>query len=691
MKNFFKDSIYENLSSVENLVSSKWHELNKKYIDGYSASSYWLSFSQSEQQSLNLRTKSELTYALVQVCRTVNIIRHKFGVGEAKALSVKWASDFRNNNTLDDHFVYLSPAPLLNKSNLTIHQKYDVIVGQAFLCSVQKHIIPQKIYKFLNRCKSYVESNAKLQFSIFFDYGSIYFKSGDEFFFPIISPKKDNWDSKTSKDITPIETPFNYPNNKDFYLYTNINISLFMEWHSIWRAIEQNICEKAISNEYKGSLGYLLAHRNFYLDRKFDAVLKEVVEVCDFEWIPKIWHLLIINKVFNREIPDKMHDVYKMILNLADEILITDPYENSETRFCSVIHLMCKVSELLKDLKSKKLDLFGNETNVDNLSEKLKKKIKKYTDDISKTGIGDSMAKSSDIISKVTHIKLTSSIKDFVVGDEKALRNYALEQFASSMIVKDPNPNNQIIDATYKKIMQENIKYIDFLKNNLIARSYKKIGHEYSMKNGNLDENNLWKLSFNNEESENIFHHSITPDLSDSINITILFDNSGSMENRKTPSRIQICNKIAVILREVTSGLLNSKLDFYSFSNNDFYKFDINPKSVCMQRAEGGTQEGFAIIKAAWFIENYGFDCENDNFLKKHLIVIGDGAVIDWQVKNALKILKEYTNIKFYHIGLDGAYTKEFGDDVYGRDNYSIIPSENLMHKLCSTIVKILS
>ena len=110
-----------------------------------------------------------------------------------------------------------------------------------------------------------------------------------------------------------------------------------------------------------------------------------------------------------------------------------------------------------------------------------------------------------------------------------------------------------------------------------------------------------------------------------------------------------------------------------------------------MQRAEGGTQEGFAIIKAAWFIENYGFDCENDNFLNKHLIVIGDGAVIDWQVKNALKILKEYTNIKFYHIGLDSAHTKEFGDDVYGRDNYSIIPSENLMHKLCSTIVKILS
>ena len=687
MKNFLQNSIYDNLDNKENLVTSFWEDCKKKFNDGLSCSKNWLTF--KDEEDLDLKRKEELSFALIQICRTVNIIRTKFGVGKSKSLRVQWASKSNQINTLDDDFVYLSPSPLLKKSDLNLHQKYDVVIGQAFLCSVQKHIISTKLFYFVNTLKDLNDSIPNLVVDIKFDNGNIYFKNNQDIivFWTDIVESFNNRE-KFFKDIDCLH----YDGNKDFYLYPQIVLSDFLEWHNIWRAIEQNICEKAISNEYKGSISYLFAHRNFYLNKKFDSILEDVVKFYDLEWIPKIWHLLVINNILSINKITNVHPVYQNILELADKILIHDPFQTSEKRLASVIHLICKVSEFIDKLKTQEISI----STPNSIPDSLKKKFSKLSSNISNTGIGEAIAKSSDIVEKSTHKKYVQKIPPLTVGDEKSLKLFEFEYLSSNLEVFDLSNhirNDFLTEKRYKEIALKNSKYIEFLKENLSMRSYQLSGDDFSLKSGMLDENNLWKLACKDEESESVFYQKFLTEKSDNINLNIVFDNSASMDNcgnSKIP-RIVSCNILAVILNELTANLPNSKLNFYSFAGDKFYIFKNNRYAVCNQYAHGGTKEEQAILKAACFIENDLEVSEQDKFFKKYLIFVGDGFVNPTKVKSSLEKLKEHTNIRFFHIGLDNSYGKEFGEHVYGKGNFAIVQSENLIKNLCSVIVKILS
>lgn len=688
MNNIYTNSIFDNLDKKENLVSKYNCKLKEKYNLGYSSSSYWLSFDEDDLFDTDQKKKSELTYALVQICRSVNIIRHKLGIGENRSLKVKWASDKNHINSNLDDYIYLSSSPFFLRSKLTLYQKYDVVVGQAFLLSVQKHIIPHRLLNFIHRLKNMLLADIDFQITIIFDDGKIFFKNKDIFFL-----YQSELNSQKGKCYYEEKDYLEFKGNNDFYSYSNLSLKNFVEYINIWRIIEQDICEKAISNEYSGSLGYLHAHREYFTDKKFNSLLKEIVLYYDLEWMSKVWHLLIINNFNNQKITN-VHPVYKKIMELADQILITDYKESSERRFASVVLLICKVSEFMEELKFKTI---GLESEKNNLRISKQKKIDKFLDDVyknKKIGLGDAIAAPDNICNKPSHKKVTDSIPPLEIGNEQMLKNLEMKFFSQVMSEVDFKEkiryNKAIVSSKYSRIVNENIKFIEYLKENLKMRSYNIFSNEYSMKNGNLDEYNLWKLSLNNEESENIFYQKFFSEKAENIYLTIVFDNSGSMASgalKKT--RIEICNDIAVVLREVISNCKNSRLDVFSFSGLNFYKFESDLETVCFQKAEGNTNEGFAITKAACHIQNFTQSNQEVHYTK-YLIVVGDGNVNQIQVKNALKLIENNTDIKFFHIGIDNCYSYQYGEYLYGKDNFAIIPSKNLMQYLCMAVLKIL-
>ena len=702
MRDFYKGSIYENVSSSKNWITFDWDKYKEKYKAGYSSSSTWIDINyDDEDENSKKRSKENLNYALIQVCRSVNLIRHKFGIGENKALSVKWAIDTNQTNTLDDNVVYLSPSPLLSRSNLTIQQRYDVIIGQALLSSVQKHIIPSRLYKFLKRCAAF-DSNNKIEITI--DNESISFSNGSfklNYCESYYSYKLDQSNKNVvKKTLHQSLENIPYKNRLGFYNYNNLTFGMFNEWYNIWRAIEQDITEKAITNEYKGSASYLFVHRDYYLDKKFSSILEETVQYFDLEWLPKVWHLLIIHNILEPKKITKVHPVYERIIKMADETLILNPFEDSETRFCSVVELMGKVSNLIEELQFEEFSVTLSSSNSNNnpLPEKIKNKISKISDDISKTGLSDALGKFGNIIEKKSHRSLVSN-ECFDVGDENALKFFEL-----NLLSKGLNDTDKVdcyrykyryySDDMYNIMANKNKSYIDFLKQSLLIRSFDFVSEEFSMKNGFLDENNLWKIMFNNQESENIFYQKTMPRTSDNVHITLVFDNSGSMgyfSNEAQDSRISICNQIAVILKEVVSALPNVRLDIFSYYETKFVSYENDPKSVAYQISEGGTPEGPAIAKATYMMEKFRNENPDVYYGKRYLIFVGDGVVNIESVTKSLDFVKNNTNIKFFHIGIDGAYDNDYGETVYGKGNFVVVPSQNLKHNLCMSIVKILS
>jgi hypothetical protein len=214
------------------------------------------------------------------------------------------------------------------------------------------------------------------------------------------------------------------------------------------------------------------------------------------------------------------------------------------------------------------------------------------------------------------------------------------------------------------------------------------------MKSGYVDENNLWKLSFKNEDAENIFYQRSLPKTSDNVQIAILFDNSGSMSQSSAnleQSRICICNKIAVVLNEVVKSLTNVKIDFYSFSDRNFYSFEKDVYAIANQNPMGSTNEGLALAKTVYNMETFRVNNPEKFYGKRYLFAVGDGYTNPEDVHKTLEFMRNNTNIRFFHFGIDNAYTPEYGKMLYGENNFTIIPSSDLMYHLCTAIVKLLS
>lgn len=673
----YADSIYDYDYDSVNKVTTSYKDYSSKYKDGYSASSYWLNFSNYKVAD----DVSKLKDGLAFVCRSVNIIRHRYGKGDDKSLFVQWANEITQINTHDNNIVYLNPSPLIDSNKgFTENQKYDVIIGQALLASVQKHLVSLDCSFFSNNLLS-VENNVSI------------ICEGEEL--RVVS--LDNKGNKVGV-VNYIDGRFDdngnqlyqehivYSGNKESFSSINTSALFVNGAIQVWRAIEQVIAETAISNEYRGSIAYLYSHRNFYNDSKYAATLRNALKVYDDNNCELLAIALAVHNVLNdneKIQKDEVNEFYHPVIDMASTILRSKPDCDSETRLCSALHFSAWLSEYI--IKKREENNFEDKDKVSNSD--MNRVI-----DLTKNGLCPSLV--NTVCKKQEHCNQVSEIKGLEVGDEKGIRNMELESILEGFQDVDITEENfykgkESSYSEYSKFRSIYQRYIDMLRERLFVRTTDLTAPEFNLKSGNLDENGLWKLCDKSDDGNSIFYQENTPQKIEKCNINILFDNSGSMASNK---RIDICRQVAVIMNEAVKGISNISLNFYSFTDSKFYKFE-NHEDLVAMREQGGTDEGGAMGCVLREINNKKLERYtngDEEHEKTYFLALGDGQTEQDKVKKSLELIRR-DGIKFFHIGIDDAYDKEYGDKLYGKDSYAIIPSKNLLYVLCNFLVKALT
>jgi len=707
-KNSFKkksyDSIYDYDRLTENKVTKAGSNYSERYKNGYSASSYWFNPSTSlisSESTQEKKIESKLKESLAFICRSVNIIRHRYGMGNDKSLSVQWADSTMQYNTKENNIVFLNPSPLLDTNiTFTDNQRYDVIVGQALLSSVQKHLISSNCTLFANNLLTVSESvsivceGEKLKIILLDSKGKVTNSIN------YIENRNGCGDLVEEQDYLP------YDNNTNDFACVNMPAIFVNGAVQVWRSIEQVIAETAISNEYRGSIAYLYSHRNFYNDAKYGNSLKQAVKVYDKENAELVAFVLTINNVLNDNSKisrSECHSFYHPIIDMIENILQTNPSSTAESRLASSLQFSSVLYEYIQKRKEEG-GSGGSGTKVEGEEgegegeEKSKEKegtlsdsVLKKISDLTKNGLAPSL--NNMVCKKETHCKHSKSIGKLDVGDEKGIRNLEVDLLSHGFT--DVNiaeegfyKSKQYIKDKYTKIANSFRQYIDMLRERLFIRTLDLSAPEFNMKSGNIDESSLWKLCDNSEDNNSIFYQNNVPNKIEKCHINILFDNSGSMSDR---NRIQTCREIGVVLNEAVKGIPNVKLSFYSFTDSKFYKFE-NPEDIVAMKEQGGTDEGGAMGCTMREINNHRTQklIEGDDDQEKtFFLAIGDGMTDGDKVKKSLDFIKR-ENIRFFHVGIDNAYTEEHGNTMYGKDGFAIIPSENLMSCLCGFLLKAL-
>ena len=676
----YADSIYDYDYDSVNKVTTSYKDYSSKYKDGYSASSYWLNFSNYQVAD----DVSKLKDGLAFVCRSVNIIRHRYGKGDEKSLVVQWASETTQINTHDNNIVYLNSSPLIETTKgFTENQKYDVIIGQALLSSVQKHLVSLDCSLFSNNLLC-VENNIsiicegeELRVISLDDKGN---KIGTVNY---IDGRFDNEGSQIFQEHIV------YSGNKEPFCAINISALFVNGAIQIWRAIEQVIAETAISNEYRGSIAYLYSHRNYYNDIKYSSTLRDALKTYDDDNCELLSIALAVHNVLNDNEKIEKKDVdsfYHPIIDMITSVLRNKPDCDSETRLCSALHF----SAWLSDYIIKKREQNGN-GNGDNDGEVSNSDMNRIID-LTKNGLCPSLV--NTVCKKQEHCTKVADIKGLEVGDEKGIRNMELESIISGF--QDVNITQENFyrgkESTYSEYTSYRNKYrqyIDMLRERLFVRTTDLTAPEFNLKSGTLDEHGLWKLCDKSDDGNSIFYQQNTPQKVEKCSINILFDNSGSMSTNK---RIDVCRQIAVIMNEAVKGIPNISLNFYSFTDSRFYKFENNEDLVAM-REQGGTDEGGAMGCVLREINNRKLERYangDEEYEKTYFLALGDGQTDVDKVRKSLELIKR-DGIKFFHIGIDNAYDKDYGEKVYGQDSFAIIPTENLLYVLCNFLVKALT
>lgn len=693
----YYESIYDYDANTENKVTKSYSNYSERYKSGYSASSYWLSSSFGVEKKQEDKLKESLAF----ICRSVNIIRHRYGVGIGKALTVQWADSTMQFNSGSNEIVYLNPSPLLESNgNYNDNQKYDVIVGQALLSSVQKHLISSECTMFsnnlltINTNVSIVCEEDKLKVILVDEHGK-------QTMAIKFAEKRDD------KGVLILDQDFLlYENNKEQFASLNMPAIFVNGSVQIWRAIEQVIAETAISNEYRGSIAYLYSHRNYYNDAKYANSLRQAVKVYDKENAELISYALAINNVLNDNSKiekSECHSFYHTVIDMADAIIRKTPDSLPESRLASALHFSVKLHEYIQkrneegsskgegDEESSEGDGSsdsGSEEKEGTVSDANLKRIS----DLTKNGLTPSL--NNMVCKKESHCKATKNVGKLEVGDEKSIRNMEVDLLTKGFTDVNINQeyfykNEKYVRDKYDAIVSQHRQYIDMLRERLFVRTMDISAPEFNMKSGNIDEHSLWKLCDSSEENNAIFYQHNVPQKVEKCHINILFDNSGSMSER---NRINICREIGVIMNEAVKGIPNVKINFYSFTDNKFYKFD-NPVDIVAMKEQGGTDEGGAMGCTLREINNHRVErlinCDDD-YEKTFFLAIGDGMTEEEKVKKSLDFIKR-ENIKFFHVGIDNAYSEEHGESLYGKDGFAIIPTENLMPSLCNFLLKALT
>jgi hypothetical protein len=683
-----------------------WNKFQDYYENGGAYSSEWLrSFNINDKtMSNNMRhmdIKRELEYALVTCANSVNIVRPTFGFGKNKNLNVGWYNTL--NSIVDLPFsviskesknpeklctIFLDPAPIKLSSNYTCHQRYDAVIGDGLIQSVQKNSIDVISYEFFVAMRR--------------EGGSVY-----------VNGKEVTLKNSKNKEIYSfsVENEFMFPFQGMGVKDKRIGKKNLKFIKALWTAVELIAAEKYLVKNYVGAGPYVYAHRSFYKCKDYIKKLSNYSQQIKIErdilaFINLIYSILNPTDKFSR------HKFYSKFVNIIINLFNFDYKATSSERLYSVIccvmvgcYMLNKPGKWLKNKSSDNgiYNPFDSDISKEEYGEMVSDLKEKFEDYDISDGVNKLLSElkkngmmffdpsqNSDCV-REHHTQNSDCVREqhtmqsIDVGSSKQMAKEIFYQdlFNKMKFEEKFFSSNDVIE--YKNCIKKNSAIIDNIQENIKVISMMPRNPECGMKSGQIDEACLYKLvDFNEEE---IFYQDNIDKKLDCAAITIIMDQSESMSEN---NRVDLVKTCSIILSEALKGIHNLKLRFFGFSSNVIYNYNIDNDfySLGSIRNSGGTSEGEAIAEIISLI-SHEKEQKNEEDFNQYIFVLGDGEVDITSSMMAFSFAKS-CGFNIYHFGLDNAYSIEYGEKVYGKGKFALLPTKNLLHAFTSILCQLL-
>ena len=435
----------------------------------------------------------------------------------------------------------------------------------------------------------------------------------------------------------------------------------FASYKNVWQAIEQLVARDEVIKNWEGFIPYFVKHSEKYLSKK-DELQSLLNNTFNIECFSSMFAWNILFSGNSLTVPDQYVEIYKKCIKLLniDDLPADKRWEISK-----------KVVDTAKKYfidNSKDSDQ-NNGPNEDS----------EYSDE----DPGSCKVADNELFGDIVKNKSFSEAKDIDVEAPQE-EEYVCRIFESGGSPMDPRfifeNKNKKNPSSREKYLKKFKKEIQSISKSLLFRNSDFSIEDYGHESGNIDENSLHKLSY---DDYRIYSEKTTRSKK-SIAVCLLVDESGSMIEG---DRMDSAKEVAFVLAESMKSVDGLKVCVYGHTAQTkgyedveiacYKTFDQqDSSSIFEMRAKEQNLDGFAIkyVAKRFAEDSFSFD-------KKIMFVISDGAPegMGYGGKSAIKhtgsvceFCRKKMSVDIIGIGVDNAFSADTADKLYGK-NKSII------------------
>lgn len=440
----------------------------------------------------------------------------------------------------------------------------------------------------------------------------------------------------------------------------------FAPCKNIWQAVEQFVAREEVIKNWEGFIPYFVKHAEDYISEK-DKVQNLVNNTFSVEDFSSIFAWNIIYSENPLRVPHQYSEIYNECAKLLDiDNLAADKRWDFSKR---VIDVAKKYFEEKSGVPSGSRSSSSNQEPEDLSSESSSLCNQKITDN---ELFGEKIKNKSLPEAKNIDIE-ASQEEDYVC---RIYENCA-KPLEPKFIFKNEIKKNPSLREKYLKKFRKEIQSI---KKSLLFRNSDLSIEDYGHENGDIDENSLHKLSYDDYR----IYSEKTIRSRKNVAICLLVDESGSMTDT---DRIDSAKEVAFVLAESMKSIDGVKVSVFGHTaqtadNSDIeitcYKtFEQNDTSgIFEMNAKQQNLDGHAIKYVAKKFANDSF-----NFDKKIMFVISDGEPEGYgyngesairHTGSVCEFCRKKMGVDIIGIGIDNAFSSKVADKLYGK-NKSIV------------------
>lgn len=438
----------------------------------------------------------------------------------------------------------------------------------------------------------------------------------------------------------------------------------FAPCKNIWQAVEQFIAREEIIKNWEGFVPYFVKHAEDYISEK-DKVQNIVNNTFSVEDFSSIFAWNIVYSENPLRVPHQYFDIYDECIKLLDIDRL--PADKRWDFSKNIIDIAKKYFEENSGTPSDSCSSSSDQGPAD-FEEKSSASDHKITDS---ELFGEKIKNKSLPEAKSIDIE-ASQEEDYVC---RIYENCA-KPIEPKFIFKDEIKKNPSLREKYLKKFRKEIQSI---KKSLLFRNSDLSIEDYGHENGDIDENSLHKLSYNDYR----IYSEKTIRARKNVAICLLVDESGSMMDG---NRINSAKEVAFVLSESMKSIDGVKVSVFGHTAQT--ADNSNVEITCYKTFEQSDTSGIFEMNAkqqnldGHAIKYVAKKFANDsNFDKKIMFVISDGEPegYGYSGESAIKhtgsvceFCRKKMGVDIIGIGVDSAFSSKVADKLYGK-NKSIV------------------